>query len=306
MEPRNYSYEEFPEAQVCPAGMKHIRTDREEVFTVYEHDVPYIDRDGLLLHLQLLRPAYADWERKGQYPCIVFIQGSAWRKQNVYINIPNLAKLSQRGFVVAVVEYRPSDIAPFPAQIIDAKTAIRFLRKQAERFRIDPTNLFVMGDSSGAHTAVMAGITAEMPALDSTDFADESTQVNAIVDFYGPTDITRMNDVPSTMDHIAPESPEGMLIGGKNVLEHTDEAQKTNPINYIAPERAIPPMLILHGGKDQLVPFHQSVLLFEALKAAGKEVEFYQLQGAQHGGPQFWTDEVLDIVESFLRNHMPS
>lgn len=306
IQPQNYTFENFPEATDSPAGMKVLNTSRDDWFLVYEHDVPYVERDGILLHLQILKPVYADWERRIKAPCIVFIQGSAWMKQNIYLNLANLAKIAQRGFVVAAVEYRPSDVASFPAQVVDSKTAVRFMRKNAAQYHVDPDNVFVFGDSSGGHTSLMVGITAGMRELDSQDDEQYSAHVNAVVDFYGPTDISRMNDVPSTMDHIAPDSPEGRLIGRKNVLENLEEAQKTNPINYISREREIAPILMMHGSKDELVPFHQSVLIYEALRAAGKEVEFYKLKEAQHGGPQFWTCEVLDIVEEFLRKHIRS
>jgi acetyl esterase/lipase len=304
IQPQAYSYDEFPPASDSPQGMQVLETNREEWYSVYEKDVPYIERDGMQLHLQIIRPAHADRERKDCFPCVVYVQGSAWMKQDVYFNLGNLARLAQRGFVVAVVEYRPSDVAIFPAQVQDAKTAVRFLRLNAARFMLDAQNIFVFGDSSGGHTALMVGITDGLSALDTPEYAQVSAQVNAVVDFYGPTDITRMNDVPSVMDHIVPESPEGRLIGVKNVLEHAAEAQKTNPARYLSAERPTPPILMLHGDKDPLVPFNQSVLLYEALRAAGKEVTFYKLQGAVHGGPQFWNDRVLGIVETFLRSHL--
>jgi dipeptidyl aminopeptidase/acylaminoacyl peptidase len=110
-----------------------------------------------------------------------------------------------------------------------------------------------------------------------------------------------MNEEPSIMDHRGPTTPEGMLIGELNVLEHPEKVRPTIPMNYLSPEKPVPPFLIIHGDRDRLVPFGQSVMLFEALKRANKQVEFYKLQGADHGGPAFWTESVLDIVEEFVR-----
>jgi dipeptidyl aminopeptidase/acylaminoacyl peptidase len=113
-----------------------------------------------------------------------------------------------------------------------------------------------------------------------------------------------MNEEPSTMDHIGPDSPEGMLIGGLNVLENAKKVAMTVPMHHLSENRAIPPILIIHGSKDRLVPFGQSVMLFEALKKMGKEAEFFQLKGADHGGYPFWADNVLNIVEDFIRRYL--
>lgn len=304
VEPKNVTYEEFPEAMDKVPGMKELNISREEQCLFLHANIPYIKRDGLELHLHIISPVKNDNINKlEKYPCIVYIQGSAWCKQDTFMNIPNLSKLAERGFVIASVEYRHTEIAPFPAQIQDAKTAIRFMRKNASRYNLDPENIFVFGDSSGGHTALMVGITEAVEELDTADYGEYSAKVGGIIDFYGPTDIAKMNDVPSVMNHIEPNSPEGMLIGGKNVIENMEEAKKTSPVSYILRERSIAPILIFHGSKDRLVPFQQSILLYDALKAADKKVDFYKINGADHGGGEFWSEDVLKIVEEFIRKN---
>jgi len=295
--PIQQSYEDFPESKATHKGMKVITIPKDLTQTNYKHDVKYITRDGLDLTLQILKPKNA----KGKLPCIVYVQGSAWFKQDVYGNIPQLAEFAKRGYIIAMVEYRPSTVAKFPAQLQDAKTAIRFIRKNAEIFGVDTDNIFIWGDSSGGHTALMVGLTQNNAELDTEDFKDFGIKVNGIIDFYGPTDISQMNYAPSTMDHTQAKTPEGMLIGGKNVLENLVEADKTNPINYIKDVKNAAPILILHGSKDRLVPFQQSVLLADALKKNKFAYEFYQLKGADHGSSEFWTSEIFDIVENFLK-----
>ena len=142
------------------------------------------------------------------------------------------------------------------------------------------------------------------PRLTDESPTDQPIKLRAIVDFYGPIDISKMNFEPSTQDHRDAQSPEGMLIGGRNVLENPDKVQPTVPINYIDKNKEIPPFLIIHGNKDRLVPFGQSVLLYEALKQNDKSVVMYKLDGADHGGSPFWTDQVLTIVDEFLREHL--
>lgn len=297
--------ENFPQAKSNLDLVKNLELPQEPVLS-YTQDVVYVKRGDLDLHIQLVAPrrdARSSEEQKG-FPCIIYIQGSAWKKQNVYVGIPQLAKFASRGFVIASVEYRHSERAPFPAQVQDTKTAIRFMRKNAEKFHIDPNNMFVWGGSSGGHTAVMAGITSGDNELDTEDYGEYSDEVNAIVDFFGPTDIVKMNFAPSIMNHSAPNSPEGLLIGGLEVLDNREKAQTTNPINYISEEKSIPPILVAHGDMDRIVPFDQSELLAVKLKETGKEFEYYSLTGAGHGTPEFWSNEMLDIVEGFLKKYM--
>jgi acetyl esterase/lipase len=295
--PIQKSYEDFPEAKDTHKGMKVITIPNNRPQINYKQNVKYITRDGLDLTLQILKPK----NTKGKLPCIVYVQGSAWFKQDVYGNLPQLAEFAKRGYIIAMVEYRPSPIAPFPAQLQDAKTAIRFMRKNAETYSVDSSNIFVWGDSSGGHTALMVGLTQNNAELDTEDYKDFGIKVNGVIDFYGPTDISQMNYAPSTMDHTQAKTPEGMLIGGKNVLENVAEAVKTNPINYLKEAKNAAPILILHGSKDRLVPFQQSVLLADALRKNNLAYDFYKLKGADHGSSEFWTKEIFDIVENFIK-----
>ena len=141
------------------------------------------------------------------------------------------------------------------------------------------------------------------------EYSDEPVRggplgVRCVVDYYGPTDISRMNEEPSIQDHAEPTSPEGLLIGGHNVLHRPDLVEPTVLMNHLSHRPSLPAVLIVHGSKDRLVPFGQSVLLHDALVEAGSPVELYQLKGADHGGPPFWQDDVLDIVDEFVRRHL--
>ncbi len=301
--PQQSTFEEFPESTVFAEGIKIIPADYSETPCRLHINVEYAQKSDIPLHLQIIEPS----QNRGEdtlFPMIIYIQGSAWFQQNTTTGLPQLFRFAQRGFVIASVEYRPSTVAPFPAQIKDTKTALRFMIENAERYHIDPKKIILWGDSSGGHTAVMTGVTLDNADLDDESPTDDPIHVNAIVDYYGPTTISKMNEEPSTMDHIEPTSPEGMLIGGVNVLENPEKVAPTVPMNYISKNRAIPPILIIHGSKDRLVPFGQSVMLFEALKETHHTVECYQLKGADHGGPPFWAEHVLDIVETFIRIHL--
>lgn len=296
------SYADFPKSEAVTPGMKVLRADREARFAQMAGNVVYATKDGMELHLQIFMPRYNDDESK-KYPLIVYVPGSAWFEQDVFFHGPQACELVKRGFVVAIVQYRPSTVAMFPAQIQDTKTAIRYLKKHADKYHIDETRIALWGDSSGAHTAVMAGITADTGLLDNEEEMSVSTAVSCIVDFYGPTNISLMNEVPSTMHHYTADSPEGMLIGKRRVDEHPDLAKKTVPMNYISKEKEIPPILMMHGNKDRLVPFEQSILLYEKLRAEEKEVEFYCIDEGDHGSAEFWCPTVFDIMTDFITTH---
>lgn len=303
IEPKMCTYEEFPACELAPEGMKVIKADRTPQFAMPVLNVKYAEKDGMDLHLQIIMPPMEREEMlsgERKFPLIVFIQGSGWMKQNLGEKVHGLCEFATRGFVVAIVEYRPSFAAPFPAQIKDAKTAIRFLQDHADEYHVDRSNIFVWGDSSGGHTSVMVAATME------NEYNDEegSLDVKAFVDFYGPTDITKMNDMPSTQDHMAPDSPEGSLIGGQAVSEHPELTDAVNPMNYISRDKEMKPLLIVHGDKDRLVPFQQSVLLYEKMKKEEKNVEFYKLEGADHGGNAFLKEPMQNLVEDFLRKYM--
>ena len=304
IEPKDLPYEQFPASPLLAEGMKTLNADLLPQHCMIDLNVEYAVKDGRHLRLQILRPGPRTDPRNDtlseNFSFIMYVQGSAWFEQALGLSIPMLLDFARRGFVIAVVEYRPSTVAPFPAQIKDAKTAIRFMLKNASRYNVDGEKIIVWGDSSGGHTTSMVNVT-----LNDAEYTDEPNapplNVKAFVDYYGPSDISKMNEQPSIQDHLIPESPEGCLIGRVRVDEHPERVAPTIPMNHIKNWEKTRPQLIIHGDKDRLVPFQQSVLLYNALREAGSEVEFYKLAGADHGGPPFWTKEVLDIVESFIR-----
>jgi dipeptidyl aminopeptidase/acylaminoacyl peptidase len=143
-----------------------------------------------------------------------------------------------------------------------------------------------------------------MAAFETGDFLDQSSQVQAVCDWYGPTDFLQMDRhalESSPFPHDASDSPESQLVGGR-IQENRDKVAEANPITYIA--KGHPPFLIMHGDQDPLVPFHQSQLLFEALKTAGQNVTFQPILGAGHGGAEFRDEALLQQVLAFFNNYL--
>jgi acetyl esterase/lipase len=273
---------------------------------MYLKDVKYTSPDGTDLYLQLLIPMTSMADRAPK-PCVVYIPGSAWFKQNTYGSVLRMAEFAKRGFVVAIAEYRHSGIAPFPAQLVDMKNAIRFLRRDGVRMGIDPDNIFVWGDSSGGHLSLLVGVTENLEdaTLDKPDFPDVPCTVNAVVAYYPPTDLTAIKDVPDAISKGEATSPEGMLLGGKlAIADNAEAARRASPDFYVKKEVSIPPIFLAAGTMDHVVPFAQTDLMANVLAHAGKRFEYYVLPGADHGSWEFWTPAMFDKVEAFLRANL--
>lgn len=310
MELKAWEYEEFPAFDEEVPGATWLDTTGDEVGVTYVPNVEYECIDGISRVLQILIPTSrnAKSPREGRpasrfYPCIVYVQGSAWMKQNVYANLPCIARLAARGYVVAIVEYRESSLAAFPSPVRDARNAVRFMRAHAEEYAVDPTRVAVMGDSSGGHTATYAAILHD----DETEhnlFPGVSAEVGCVVNYYGSTDVCFDDSNPSTPSHNLPDSPEGMEMGGINLRED-DAARELLTVRCNIDEGTeVAPMIHFHGTKDRTVNARCSVLLHQHLVATGHESRLYLLRGADHGGPEFWTPEVLDLVDAFVREQL--
>ena len=294
--------DEFPDSPLTTEGMLVLDADTVPDRAQAMIGIPYAEKSGRTLHLAVVAPA---WSTE-TYPLVVFVQGSAWREQQVGARIPTLAAVAERGYVVAFVEYRPSSVAGFPAQVRDVRTSLRYLQEHAAEFHIEPGPIALWGDSSGGHTAVLTALTGDDPYFSDEPVDAPAPEICAVVDYYGPTDISRMNEEPSVQDHRAADSPEGLLIGGVDVLDNPGLANPTVLMTHIGEGRELPPFLVIHGSADRLVPFGQSIMLVEALREAGQDVTFYKIAGADHGEPSFWKSATLDLVVDFIEGHRPA
>jgi len=276
-----------------------LNVDLKNTFCT-SHNILYAVKDQYLLHMNIIVPP--DNSDGVLYPLVMYVQGSGWRKQKMIKSMPYLMEFSKKGYVMAIVEYRYSEIASFPAQIKDMKTAIRFMMKNAKEYNADIDKMVIAGDSSGAHTAVMTEMTKDLQ-----EFSDENLElgdlpIKAVIDLFGPTDLSKMGTPQDTRDHLSANSTEGKLFGGKNILEIQNLVQQANPIAYINKEKARAPYLIIHGTSDTIVNPSQSDMLYEALNNAGKQVEMIKITGAVHFGDPFWKPEVMEIMDSFIQS----
>jgi len=286
-------------ANEMPEGTQVVYGDFAEAGTyyscTYRPDVVYATHDGIDRKLQIITP-----HREGYaFPLIVFIQGSAWRPQDVYAGIPNLSQIAAKGYVIASVQIRDTDIAQFPAALEDVKSALRFMRQHADEYGVDPRRAAVWGDSSGGHLSLMTGLT--IGEYNNGLYGEQSDEVLAVVDYYGVSDLLTLGRYNDILDHDAADSPEGLLIGGR-VSENEEAAKKASPIHQDL-NRELPPFLIIHGDSDSIVHVNQSVEMYKALKSNGQNVLFYKVAGADHG-TGVWNPQVLDITAQFLSVHL--
>ena len=303
MEIKNWIYEEFPEYTEKVEGAVRISATGNEMGVYYRPDIEYAKIDGVPLHLQVLEP-FSRNEPEKFYPCLVFVQGSAWMKQDVYKSCPMYARLAAKGYVVAVCEYRHSGIAAFPAQIQDARNAIRFMKRNGQSWHADVKNIFIGGWSSGGHTAVFAGMLKENDPMNASIYPDTDASVKGILDYYGSVNLLEDDYYPSTINHHLPDSPEGRVMGGADMRKDVKLREKGTAECYITPDTDLPPVMIVHGTKDRTVSTVQSVSLYHKLKACGKDAELYLIEGADHGGAEFWTDEMCEIADCFMKTCM--
>lgn len=292
----NVTRDQFPKSEASAEGMIVLNPPCDNFELSYEFDVEYVDRGEQKLYLQIIKPLNPPHKT----PLVIFIPGSAFHRQNVKGRVAQLAMLAVRGYTVALLQYRGSEDASFPALILDAKAGIVFMKNNADKYNIDINKVFLMGDSSGGYTSLMCGLTYGVRELEDDISQGYDYSVSGIIDFYGPTDITTMNNEPSTQNHSEPTSPEGCMIGGFEVLEHPELANPTIIKNYLSNDKKYPPVIMFHGSNDELVPFSQSCELYNALKTVKSEVTLYQIDGAHHGDRQFWSKTVLDLIQDFI------
>jgi len=255
-------------------------------------DLAYVENGHERQRLDLYLPASGE----GPFPLIIWIHGGGWQNGSKDGCPPARLGFVERGYAVASLNYRLSGHAPFPAQIEDCKAAIRWLRAHAATYRIDPDHFGVWGSSAGGHLVALLGTSGDFKEFDVGENLDVSSRVQAVCDYFGPTDFEAFVATPGYGRHGSDGSPEVKLLGGP-MQQNLDKARKAAPVTHVSADD--PPFLIVHGDKDPVVPIGQSQLLFDALKKAGCSVQFHTIHGAAHG-QGFGGPEIEPMVQRFF------
>lgn len=256
-------------------------------------DLAYVPHATERQKLDLYLPATGT-----NWPLIIWIHGGGWSGGSKE-KPPGLRFLTH-GFALASLNYRFSQDAIFPAQLIDCKAALRWLRAHAPEYGFDPHHIGVWGASAGGHLVALLGTTGDDKEFDQGENPGVSSRVQAVCDWFGPTDFTQILSHLDDPKHDVADSLASQLIGGP-LDQNPEKVQRANPIHYITTND--PPFLIMHGDKDPLVPLQQSRLLAEALQKAGVPVTLRVVPGGGHGGPAFDTPaEKNRLYEFFVKN----
>jgi arylsulfatase len=266
-----------------PAGVKRVSN--------VEYTRPPTGALLLDLYLPVKTPAQP-------LPVVMWIHGGGW-KNGSKESCP-LIWLAAEGYAVVSIDHRFTIAAPWPAQIDDVRAAVRWLRTNAARHGLDPARIAVGGGSSGGHLAAALG-TLDAPAGETV-----SSRVQAVLDFYGPSDLLSMPPNlpgPGKTDADLAKANGAKLLGGI-VRDRPALARAASAMPNVT--RDDPPFLILHGDKDPQVPLDQSERLHARLQSVGVSSELIVLPGAGHGGKEFSTPEVKEKIRAFLARSLPA
>jgi acetyl esterase/lipase len=243
-------------------------------------DVVYSSPDGYRpLKLDLYLPPMA-FKDRGPRPVVVYIHGGGWlagsgRLNGAFVDWPRvLASLATKGYVVAAISFRQSSEAPFPAAVQDVKTAIQWLRGSAELYNIDKRRFMTWGVSSGGQLAALAGVSCGAANLNSLWGPAESDCVQGAVGWYG------VFDFPALYAAFPMESPTTNPYFGCPQTCTAQHLRAPSPTAYV--DRYDPPILLVHGDRDPVVPISQARMFDAALTAAGAKSRLIEVPGAAH------------------------
>ena len=266
-------------------------------------NVIYSEQTGESLKMTLILPWYQKEVNipNKTMPLLVFVQGSGWRTPDFDYQLPQLALFAQAGFVVAAVGHRDCTKGhPFPAYLQDVKCAIRYLRKNAAKYSIDPEHVVIWGTSSGGNTALLVGLTGDEERYETSEHAGYSDKVNAVVSCFGPTDVEKLMEIHLDL----PEPPLWRMVLGETTdsEEWRKVACEMSPVNHIEKGKEYPSFLLFHGTADSIVPYCQLEALYHKLLEHNVSVQAYLVDDAEHEN-NFWTTEIREIIMDFLKKN---
>ncbi len=229
-------------------------------------------------------------------PLIIYLHGGGWRQGSKDDGRPLALRFVAQGYAVACVDYRLSGDAGYPAQLEDAKAAVRWLRGSAERYGLDRDHFGILGVAAGGHLAALLGAMNSCRLYESGAALDQPSRVQAVVDCSGPVDLLQLFD--DAQRRGTPVAGEIVQLLGGEPRQVPVPAGASNPIQFADVET--PPFLIIHGDQDPAVPLGQSRLLYDALVAKGLCAHLHIIHGAGHGGPAFTAPGVNALVDEFF------
>jgi acetyl esterase/lipase len=260
---------------------------------IAETDVEYSAVGGSQ-KMDIIRPREVSHQPR---PAILLVHGGGFRAGSKEGYIPLAIKLAENGYVAATADYRLAPRHQFPAAVEDVKAAVRFLRANAAKYNVDSKHIGALGGSAGGHLVLMLGLTSGVQEFEgSGPNLDQSSAVQCVVDFYGPTDFTQSYAKSVDAAEVLP-----LFLGGDLVHQRLIH-MRASPLNWVTPNAA--PTLAIHGTADTYVAYEHSLWLIERLIAAGVPAELETISGAGHGfkgaDEQRAEDRALGWFEKYL------
>jgi len=260
---------------------------------VTSYDLPFSSAGGVELRLDVAQPAMG----RAPYPAVVVLHAGAWREGSKDENRRLLFDLARRGYVGVSPDYRLCPQSVFPAQVEDAKAAVRFLRANAASLKVDPERIGAMGFSAGGYLALMLGVTGPADGFEGDKASPGASRVQAVVDFFGPTDLA-----DGKFSATAKEFVSCYLGGSGDGVKEL--ASRASPVSYVG--SGDPAVLVFQGTRDALVPPAQVFALMEKLTSAGVSGRVEFILGAEHGfqGPEYdrAMKETWEFLDGRLKN----
>ncbi|MCK5442900.1 MAG: alpha/beta hydrolase [Maribacter sp.] len=252
-------------------------------------DIPYIKYEDRELLLDIYKPAH--WAG-GQLPTIVVIRGGGFAKGDKEGFGTMAAALALRGFAAVCIEYRASDEATFPAAVMDTKSAIRWVKLNAEKYNFKASSIGAIGGSAGAHLAALLGVSSTANSLNPSN-DDENFKIQAVVGLATPTDFKTFAETDIVIKWV------GKPFAANEILW-----QSASPISYIDKDSA--PMLLIHSSSDKAVPYEESLLAIGKLGKAGVYSELILIPDAPHNFWNFeeWFTYTMDKAASFFKEQL--
>jgi len=240
----------------------------------WTRDVVYATGGERELQLDVLEPEQAPDALR---PALIYVHGGGWARGDKRAGLGLNAEFAAKGYYTVTVQYRLTHEAIYPAQIQDVKAAVRWIRAQAEAKHIDPDRIGIWGHSAGGHLASLAATAGDATELEGLGgHAGLSSRVACVVDVFGPTDLTHFRFEPDSRWSASARQLLKAFLGGPHE-EKLELATQASPVHFVTPDD--PPVLIVHGTADPLVPFRQAELFHGALQEAGVDVTLVAVDG---------------------------
>ncbi len=295
---------------LCLALALEVAAASEPLSYERKEDVVYGRKYGVALTLDVFTPKDANGA------AVIFAVSGGWFSAHEAINVSFFGELLKRGYTVFAVVHGSQPKFTIPEIAEDMHRAVRFIRHNASRFRIDPARIGIMGASAGGHLSLLIGTSGAPGPADAKDPVDrESSRVQAVACFFPPTDFlnvgapgrdifqaleAELGAFRAPFDFVEREEKTGRLVAIQSREKRLEIAREISPVTHVSADD--PPSLIIHGDADKLVPIQQAQVFEEKMRSVGATVKLVTKPGAGHGWPDILKD--LALIADWFDEHL--